>query len=153
MMVENTHPASLAGFTDYVSGLRSGLKREYDRSVNRDLARQQWQALFQRNVTTVLKQAYQAALLEVEKLSPVAAGERKEGLAGLRAQVLQPFEGLVEELMVYALQKHRSSCALSNFPDEHNPHGDYLAAVIEETSRDWSAFAGQVQSLLSRDRP
>jgi hypothetical protein len=145
MIAENVTATDLAGFDSCVASLRSGMKRQYDRSVNRDLSRQQSQGLFKRNVITVLRDSYQQALVELRQ----SALETTAGGSGLGAQVVKSFDGFIEELIVYALQKHRTSCALSNFPDEHKPGQDYIAEVIEEASSDWSAFVAQVNALLA----
>jgi hypothetical protein len=150
MIDEKINSTGMAGLHHTVDDLRSRIKRDYDRSVNRDLSQQQWQDLFRRNVTTVLRQAYGVVLAELEKL-PIST----EGLLAdenpqeVHVRILKPFDGLIEELILYALQKHRSSCALSNFPEEHNPSQEYIAAVIEEACRDWSTFVSQVNALVS----
>lgn len=152
MTAENVNTINLARFQNAVSDLQSGIKREYDRSVNRDLSQQQYQDVFRRNVTLVLRKIYQQALdrlqQSLQEIDSVAKEKIDQGQE-LNSKLLQSFDGVIEELIVYALQKHRSSCALSNFPDEHNPSEEYLAEVIEETSRDWSKFTIQVNKLVS----
>jgi hypothetical protein len=142
---------NLAGFEHYVMGLLPGIKRQYDRGVNRDLSQQQWQDLFQRNVTAVLQQTYQEAFTQLQQM----ATEREDPQAlapgdDLTRQILKPFHILIDELIQYAVQKHRSSCALSNFPEEHNPSQAYIAQVLHDIDRDWSAFVSKVAALLAR---
>jgi hypothetical protein len=151
MTSEDTNARSLARFEKYVNGVRSGIKRQYDRGVNRDLSQQKSQDLFKRNVTAVLKQTYEGALTELAQLSLDGGGmEGGQEHADLTVRVLEPFDGLVEELIQYALQKHRTSCALSNFPDEHKPSQGYIAEVIRETSGDWQSFVLRVSTVVSR---
>jgi monoamine oxidase len=143
------HAMSLAFFGQYVAELKQSVKRQYDRSINKDLSRQNWQALFKRNVTSVLKQAYQDSLVQLQSVSIAPERmETKNGFSTLAVQALKPFDGFIEDIMQYALQKHRTSCALSNFPDEHRPSDDYIGEVIQETNRDWQAFASQVNDIL-----
>jgi len=142
---------NLAGFEHYVIGLLPGIKRQYDRGVNRDLSQQLWQNLFQRNITAVLQQTYQEALTQLQQMT--TAREASQALAPsdkLTRQVLKPFNTLIDELIQYAVQKHRSSCALSNFPEEHNPSQAYIAQVLQDVDRDWSAFVAKVAVLLAR---
>jgi hypothetical protein len=149
---EKINSAGLGELHHNVADLKIRIKRDYDRSVNRDLSQQQWQDLFRRNVTAVLRQAYGLVLAELEKLPTSAEGLAvDENAQEACALVLKSFDGLIEELILYALQKHRSSCALSNFPEEHNPSQEYIAAVIEEACRDWSAFVARVNTLMSTD--
>lgn len=150
-MSENCTAINLASFEQYVNSLLPGIKRQYDRGVNRDLSQQQWQDLFKRNVTGVLKQAYHDALAQLQQFPLTREGAQGGGAdTSVSNQVLKPYSHLIDELIQYAVQKHRSSCALSNFPAEHNPSQDYIAEVVQEVSRDWAVFASQVAKLLSR---
>lgn len=136
----------LAGFEAHVKNLLPGMKRQYDRAVNRDLSRQQSQGIFKRNMIVVLQQVYQDAL---ELLGQVDfASEGQGNGADLIKWVLQAFDSLIDELVQYALHKHRSSCALSNFPDEHNPSLDYIAEVTRAIQEERSTFVAQVANLL-----
>lgn len=142
---------NLAGFEHYVSDLLPVIKRQYDRGVNRDLSQQRWQALFKRNVTSLLQQVYQDALAQLRQVTfdhECVVGQEEAG--GLSKRVLKPFNTLIDELIQYAVHKHRSSCALSNFPEEHNPSQAYIAQVLQEVDRDWSVFVSQVSALLPR---
>lgn len=143
---------SLAHFDQYVAELKQRVKRQYDRGVNRDLSRQNWRDLFKRNITAVLKQAYEDSVIQLQSMDfdPERA-ELENGFSSLAVQTLTPFNGFIEDLMQYALQKHRTSCALSNFPEEHQPSEDYVAEVIQETARDWQAFALQVNNIVRAD--
>ena len=142
-MTENSNSESLARFEQFVQELKRAMPRQYDRSINRDLSQQQWHDLFIRNVSASLQQAYSEALAQLRQLS------FKPDTPGLAIRVLQPFDGFVDEFMQYALQKHRTSCALSNFPDEHKPSQDYIATVLSAAYKDWQAFAKQVSAELS----
>ena len=143
--------ASLADFEQYVTGLKQVVKRQYDRSVNKDLSQQNWQNLFKRNVTSVLKQTYKDALTQLQSMYFAPEGvEIENRFSKLAVQALKPFAGFVDELMQYALQKHRTSCALSNFPDEHRPSEEYIAEVLRETAKDWQDFTLQVNAMVLR---
>jgi hypothetical protein len=141
---------SLASFAQFVASLRQQIKRQYDRNVNMDLSRQNSQDLLRRNVTSVLNQAYDDALGRLRQLAFTSEGVQEEnGFSQVSIQALKAFDGFVEEILQYALQKHRTSCALSNFPDEHRPSEDYIAQVMQETEKDWQAFGLQVNSIIS----
>lgn len=151
--MESVNDVRLAGFRDTVIRLKAGMKHAYDRGVNRDLSQQRYQQVFRRNVTTVLRETYQQALAEWQQqpFENESQGNQKNLDQGheLSPKLLQNFDGVIEELILYALKKHRGSCALSSFPDEHNPSAEYLSEVIDETSRDWSAFTLQVNKMLA----
>ncbi len=148
MMSENINAINLAALDQYVATLKQAMKRQYDRSINKDLSQQHWQGLFKRNVTLVLKQAYEEALTQLQQLSVDAEQAETEQVAPLLSGgILQSFEGFNDELIQYALHKHRTSCALSNFPDEHNPSRDYIAEVLQETNQDWQVFVEHVNAV------
>lgn len=142
-MTEDSNRASVAQFDRFARELKQNLPRQYDRRVNKDLSQQRWQDLLLRNITDTLLSAYGEALTQLRQL-PLRSGE-----PGTSAEVLQSFEGLIDDLLQYALRKHRTSCALSNFPDEHNPSRDYIGAVLEQTRKDWLDFAAEVEVTLS----
>ncbi|WP_455220758.1 hypothetical protein [Kaarinaea lacus] len=141
----------LDSFTHYVTELKHGMKRQYDRNINKDLSSQNWNDLFKRNVVAVLQQAYQDSLLQLQKASVPPDKMQQQGFSALAIQALQAFDGMIDDMLQYALQKHRTSCALSNFPEEHRPSDDYIVEVIQETNRDWQLFAAQVNHLLTAE--
>ncbi|MGR8935613.1 MAG: amine oxidase [Gammaproteobacteria bacterium] len=138
-MTANSNGESLVQFEQFVQELQRSIRRQYGRNINKDLSQQQWRDLFLRNVTASLRQAYGEALDRLRQL-PFQPGAPEA--------VLQVFDGFIDAFVQYALQKHRTSCALSNFPDEHQPSRDYIAAVLQEADKDWQAFAGQVTAEL-----
>ena len=147
---EESDNTRLESFTQYVAEIKQGMKRQYDRNTNIDLSCQNWQGLFKRNVISVLQQAYNDSLIKLRaaSLSPEKA-ESQHQFSSLAILALKPFEGIVDDMMQYALQKHRTSCALSNFPDEHRPSAEYIAEVTQETDQDWRAFVSEVNRLLT----
>ena len=145
----NKHATTnLAGFDQYVAQLKLAMKRQYDRGVNKDLSQQNRQSVLKRNVTLVLKQAYNDALTQLQSQSIAADGvEVENALSTNTDHPLTPLHGFIDELMQYALHKHRTSCALSNFPDEHKPSQEYIVEVLQAAEQDWQAFTQQVHAL------
>lgn len=144
-MSESTNTAGPVETQGFVRTQITQAKRQYDRQVNMDLSRQNSQQLFKRNMEAVLKQAFKDAEAELQKQQSGTAGIDESWLQ----EWLQAYEGLIDELMEYALTKHRSSCAMSNFPEEHNPSREYINEVLGQISRDWSEFVSRTKQLLS----
>lgn len=94
------------------------MNREYVRGINRDLAKQNSQQLFSRNVVAV-QQSFLSQL--GSDLGDVPAETLKLDLVNLQ-------EIFVQE----ALKHNRSSCAVSNFPDEHRPSAVYIGDVLAQ---------------------
>lgn len=145
-MTAESNVTGLAQFVARAEELKAAIPNEYDRSINRDLAQQKAQELFGRNVTGVLRAIYATALSDLHRL-PLQAND-EANVATLSAKILETFDGIIEELIVYALNKHATSCALSNFPDESRPSVEYVTTVIRDASNDWAGFAARVDGLL-----
>ena len=129
-----------ASIQHYIASLMPGAKRQYDRNVNRDLSQQNASGTFERNIIAVLNETYEAALKHLQRLP---AGTIESSATEIR----HSFDEFIAELIQYALQKHRSSCALSNFPQEHNPAKDYISAVLTEVQAEWNRFVLQIQNM------
>lgn len=52
---------------------------------------------------------------------------------------------------MHAVHRHRTSCALSNFPDEHKPSVDYITEVAQAIGARWHDFAMTVNGYLLGD--
>ena len=48
--------------TQHINRLRVQARREYDRAINRDLSRHQSEGMLKRNITVVLRQAYEQSI-------------------------------------------------------------------------------------------
>lgn len=66
----------------------------------------------------------------------------------MTAALLAPFEGWNKDLLDAALQHNATSCALSNFPDEHRPDVDMLRAITLDLAAVWREFALELNTRL-----
>ncbi|MEQ1530846.1 MAG: amine oxidase [Methylococcales bacterium] len=141
-MNEQKNADSLSQFAVYVSLQKTALKKHYAELLARELSMQQWSGCFQRTVLTVLKQAYADALLKLQVL-PFDGSKStvSSGLSMLTRQALANFDGFVDEFLAFVVDMHRTSCALSNFPDEHKPDAIYINDVKRDIAMLWQDFA------------
>ncbi len=132
----------LQDFACFIAEAKPVLQRQYQQHLAADLATQQWQGCFQRNLVAVLAAFYPQALQQLKSL-PFDASQVgiENGMSELTGQVLTAFTGFSDELMLFAVDKHRTSCALSNFAEEHKPNRDYLNATRREIAGLWKTFA------------
>ena len=101
-------------------------------------------------MTSVLQTVYSESLPRLRACSvDVSEVETENVFSQSAISLLTLYDGIVEELLQYALKKHNTSCALSNFPDEHKPSKTYITEVIEEAGKDWENFAMQVNDILT----
>lgn len=142
MQPEQINRASLAQFNDYIDRRKPWMKTYYQQRLAQDLSRQQWDGCFRRNVLAVLSLTYEDALNYLRSL-PFADGDVKtdKGMSVLTRPIIAVFEGFIDEFLLFAVDKHRTSCALSNFPDEHKPSSDYIDQVKREIAEYWREFA------------
>ena len=132
----------LAQFSQYVVEQKDVLKKQYEQLLAQDLSRQQWDGCFQRNVLAVLEQVYDDALVQLQMLPfDIRETPVDRGLSDLTKQVLAAFDGFVDDFLQFVVDKHRTSCALSNFPDEHKPDKTYVNAVKRDIAGLWQNFA------------
>jgi monoamine oxidase len=140
---------SIAQFCRYIRERKPMIKKHYEKLLAQDLSRQQWDGCFQRNVLSVLEQVYDEALVYLKTLpfdstdSPV-----NRGLSDLSKQALTAFDGFVDAFLLFVVDKHRTSCALSNFPGEHKPDKTYVNEVMREIAGLWQNFALDVNAYF-----
>lgn len=133
---------SLTEFRRFIADGKIAARQHYQQLLVSDLSRQQWQGCLQRNVTAVLSRVYDDALAQLRTLSFDTSHDTVDkGLSNLTRAVLATFDGFTDEFLQFAVDKHRSSCALSNFPDEHKPDRSYINDVKREIAGLWSNFA------------
>ncbi len=101
----------------------AAMNRNYLRAINRDLARHNSKDLFLRNVMGVLRDA----LTEIQR-NPLIESVDSDLLHTRLCQLNQDF-------IDAAVKHNRSSCAVSNFPQEHNPPNTVIAQVLSQCER------------------
>jgi monoamine oxidase len=143
-MLKSDYFTELNGF---ISETKPALKQQYAKRLAEDLSRQQWQDCFQRNVLLVLEEFYADALCHIQSI-PFNANQQQihNGMSDLTLQVTAAFQGFIDEFLLFVVDKHRTSCALSNFPDEHKPDKDYVNAVKRDIAKLWQQFALNVNN-------
>lgn len=133
---------ALRAYTAWVQQQREEALTRYRQQLHQSLSRQQVEQLTQRALRGALESLYREALAELAALpAPTHQLPVEAGRHALMPQVLQPFMGLADELLAEALRFNATSCALSNFPFEHRPDGDYVRVIRRDLAAAWQAFA------------
>ncbi len=153
MTKEQNNADSIAQLCRYIAERKPVLKKQYEQLLAQDLSKQQWDGCFQRNVLAVLEQVYDEALTFVKTLPFDSAGSLvNQGLSDLTKLTLAAFDGFVDDFLLFVVDKHRTSCALSNFPDEHKPDKTYVNEVKREIAGLWQNFALNVNAYFMECR-
>lgn len=132
----------LQQFEAWVKDERGHALGRYRERLHQALSQQSDEQLTQRAVLGALESIYEAALQQLEQL-PLTTGHLpvERGRAALTPRVLEPFKGLADDLLAEAVIFNNTSCALSNFPYEHKPGGDYLRTIRRDLAAAWQSFA------------
>jgi monoamine oxidase len=113
------------------------------------MALQVKEQLTQRALLDTVEQIYGEAL---QKLNSLPLNTRNvavdKGRSALTPVVLAQFNGINQDLVEAALEFNRSSCAISNFPEENEPAEDYQAAIRLDLLGAWREFALSVNDAL-----
>jgi monoamine oxidase len=153
MTKEQNNADSITKLCRYIAERKPVLKKQYEHLLAQDLSKQQWDGCFQRNVLAVLEQVYDEALTFVKTLPFDSAGSSvNQGLSDLTKLTLAAFDGFVDDFLLFVVDKHRTSCALSNFPDEHKPDKTYVNEVKREIAGLWQNFALNVNAYFMECR-
>lgn len=62
--------------------------------------------------------------------------------------VQKPFGDLMQTIMDDVVAFNQTSCALSNFPAEHRPSGEYKTAIMQDIAAAWREFSLSANRLL-----
>ena len=147
MTIDQKNTDIIAQLKQYIVQRKPVLKKHYEHALAQDLSQQQWDGCFQRNVLMVLQPFYDDGLVYVKTLpfdsstSPV-----NQGLSELTKLMLQAFDGFGDEFLLFVVDKHRTSCALSNFPGEHQPDKAYVNEVRHDIAMLWQNFAIKINT-------
>jgi monoamine oxidase len=145
MNIEQHNIESITELSQFITEQKPLLKKQYEQLLVQDLTQRQWDGCFKRNVLIVVQQFYENALTQIKTLSfDASTSPVNRGLSDLTKQVLQVFDGFVDEFLLFVVDKHRTSCALSNFSDEHKPDKNYVNDVRRAIAALWQDFAIEV---------
>jgi monoamine oxidase len=142
---------AMTNFADKVRSLREMAPQRYRQHLTRLLSEQQSDLLTQRALLAAADQVYSVSLACLDDLLPAldaASGEVTQGRHALTAALLAPFDGWNKGLLDAALKHNATSCALSNFPDEHQPDADMLRAITLDLAAAWREFALELNTRL-----
>ena len=141
--------ATLAHFGAWVADQRSGALAHYRQHLHQYLSDQRRDQLTQRALLGTVEQIYSAALdlLSALPINMTGVGVQR-GRSDLTPRVLTPFEGFNRALLDAAVDFNRTSCAISNFGDEHDPGEEYLATISRDLAAAWREFAINTNRVL-----
>ena len=140
---------ALEDFAPWVAQQRSRAFAAYEGQLKQALSGHRSQDLTRHCLLATVQGLYGESLAYLQTLGfPQQPTSGTDGTALTRA-ALAAFEGFNEELLGQALAFNRTSCAMSNFPDEHQPGADYLNLIRADLRDAWRRFAFDVHDFLT----
>lgn len=150
--VPATVDEAMACFASAVSSSRGAAPAYYRQHVVRLLSSQCADQLMQRALLATAGQVYSEALAELDRLMPAFAAcdadAMRIGRHGLTPALLAPFQGWNRALLDSALAFNGTSCALSNFPEDHRPDAELQKAATFDLASAWREFALELNGRL-----
>lgn len=145
----DVNAASLARFSAWVGAQTEAAFDDYYHRVHRGLSSQQREQLTQKAMLAAIEEVYSQALGLLESL-PFDAGKVpvERGRSALTPEVQKPFGDFMQKLLDDVIAFNRTSCALSNFPDEHNLSKEYVQTILRDVAAAWKAFSLSANELL-----
>ncbi len=140
-------------FGSWVASQRAGAFERYRRHLNQNLAGQVKEQLTQRALLGVVEQVYSEALAQLDLLPFNGAQITvQQGRSELTPVVLAPFSGFSKALLDEAIGFNRGSCAISNFPQDHEPDRDYVDTIARDLAAAWREFALNANAVMLAKR-
>jgi monoamine oxidase len=147
--MDPVNAASLARFAAWVGEAGQTAFDLYRQLLNRRLAAQERDQLTQRAVLEAVEQTFEQALLVLGGLRfRMHAVPLERGRSGLMPQVQAPFGAFLRNLLDDVISFNRTSCALSNFPDEHKISAPYREVILLDVAAAWKEFCLAANSVL-----
>jgi monoamine oxidase len=141
--------ASLARFGMWVGNQRDVAFDGYCHRLNRSLAAQHRKQLTQRAILESIEEVYGQALDVLGNLPFDMSGVAIErGRSALMPDVQKPFRDFMQSVLDDVIAFNRTSCALSNVPDEHQLSREYMQTILRDVAAAWQEFSLSANRLL-----
>lgn len=140
---------SLGRFRAWVAAQSDPAFDSYRQRLNRSLALQQKDQLTQRAVLGSIEEVFSKALIVLDDLVFDTSGVAVEcGRSALTPEIQAPFREMMQALLDDVTAFNRTSCALSNFPDEDHLSKEYMQTILRDVAAAWQEFSLAANMLL-----
>jgi monoamine oxidase len=150
----SVNTASLGQFRSWVAVQSGAVLDNYRHRLNRNLASQQRDQLTQIAILETVEEVYSMALVILDDLPFDTSNLSVErGRSAMTPDVQAPFRDFMQSFLDDVVAFNRTSCALSNFPDEHHPSKEYMQTILRDIAAAWQEFSlAANRVLLSKAR-
>jgi monoamine oxidase len=146
--------SSLERFRHWVADQTDLTFDSYRRRLNRSLSQQQTDQLTQRAILAAMEEMYSNALNFLDELPFDVQGVPVErGRSALTPEVQAPFRDFMNGMMDNVISHNRTTCALSNFPDEHHLSPEYMQTILRDIAAAWQEFSLAANGMMLSKAP
>ena len=140
---------SLERFGEWVASRQAPAFASYRQRLNYALSHGQREQLTQRAMLGAMEAVFTDALAFLDELPFNHDGVAVErGRSDLTPKVQAAFDGFIQALLDAIIDFNRTSCALSNFPEEHRLAKDYISTTLRDIGAAWREFSLSANRLL-----
>jgi monoamine oxidase len=144
---------SLERFGAWVKSKQASTFVSYRQRLNYALSHGQKEQLTQRAMLGAMEAVFVDALTLIEELPFNHEGVAVErGRSDLTPKIQAAFEGFIQELLDAIVAFNQTSCALSNFPEEHRLAKDNVSTTLRDVGAAWREFSLAANKLLLEKR-
>ncbi|POF33847.1 flavin monoamine oxidase family protein [Roseibium marinum] len=141
--------AQLAQFETWVRARSGPAFDSYRRNLTARLSEQERDQLTQLSLLETVEEMLDEALVYLGELDfDIARIPVENGRSALMSDIQSPFRDFLQILMDDVIAFNRTSCALSNFPHEHQLSNDYKQTILRDVAAAWRAFSLAANRLL-----
>jgi monoamine oxidase len=145
----SVNATSLARFSRWVADQQDVAFDGYRHRLNHNLAVQQREQLTQRALLESMEELFDNALKMLDGLPfEISSTAVERGRSPLTPGVQQPFGILMQSVFDDVIAFNRTSCALSNFPEEHHLSREYRQVILRDVAAAWLEFSLSANRLL-----
>jgi monoamine oxidase len=146
---ETVNEASLRRFSAWVEKQGDAAFDDYRRRLTAQLSGQEKEQLTQRAMLGVAEALFGQALQKLDSLTfDLTDIATEQGRCALTPLVQKPFGDFLRQFHDDVVAFNQTSCALSNFPDEHHLAKNYEQAILRDIAAAWTEFSRAANSLL-----
>src|SRR6266568_4706593 len=147
--IASINATSLARFSKWVADQQNVAFDGYRHLLNHNLAVQQREQLTQRALLESMEEVFDNALKMLDGLPfEISSTAVERGRSPLTPGVKQPFGILMQSVFDDVIAFNRTSCALSNFPEEHHLSREYRQVILRDIAAAWLEFSLAATRLL-----
>ncbi|WP_457798818.1 flavin monoamine oxidase family protein [Methylocystis sp. S23] len=140
---------SLERFRQWVASQREPVFADYRKRLHHALSHGARDQLTQRAMLGAMEDVFAHALAVIDELPfDPACVAIERGRSDLMPRVQAAFDGFIQGFLDAVIDFNRTSCALSNFPQEHRLSKDYVSATLRDVAAAWREFSLAANSRL-----